>query len=41
VPVWDDAKLVTKLIVEQVDLTLRHSPHSQADVPSQSAAVGA
>jgi pimeloyl-ACP methyl ester carboxylesterase len=37
-PMWDDAKLVTKLIVEQVDRNLGHSPDAQADVTSQSAA---
>jgi pimeloyl-ACP methyl ester carboxylesterase len=36
VPVWDDAKLVTKLIVEQVDGNLGPSPDAQADVPSRS-----
>ena len=41
VPVWDDAKLVTKLIVEQVDHNLGHSPDAQTDALSQSAAVGA
>jgi pimeloyl-ACP methyl ester carboxylesterase len=41
VPVWDDAKLVTKLIVEQVDGNLGHSPDAQADLQSQSAPVGA
>ncbi len=41
VPVWDNAKLVTKLIVEQVEGNLGPSPDAPADVPSQSAAVGA
>ncbi len=41
VPVWDDAKAVTKLIIEQVDRSLGHSPDVQADVSSHSAAVGA
>ncbi len=41
VPVWDNTKLVTKLIVEQVDRNLGHRPDAQADVPSRSAAVGA
>ena len=41
VPVWDDAKLVTKLIVEQVEGNLAPSPDAPADVPSQSAAVRA
>jgi len=36
VPVWDDAKLVTKLIVEQVDGNLGPSPDAQADAPSRS-----
>ncbi len=40
-PMWDDTKLVTKLIVEQVDGDLGVSPGAQADVPSRSAAVGA
>ena len=39
VPVWDDAKLVTKLIVEQVEGNLGSSPDVRADVSSQSAAV--
>ncbi len=41
VPVWDDAKLVTKLIVEQVDGNLAPSPDVQTEVPSQRTAVGA
>lgn len=41
VPVWDNAKLVTELIVEQVEANLGRSPDAQADAPSQSAAVGA
>jgi pimeloyl-ACP methyl ester carboxylesterase len=41
VPVWDEAKLVTKLIVEQVDGNLGPSPGAQTDVASQRAAVGA
>jgi pimeloyl-ACP methyl ester carboxylesterase len=40
-PMWDNTKLVTKLIVEQVDGNLGHMPDAQADVPSPSAAVGA
>ena len=40
VPVWDDAKLVTKLIVEQVDGNLGPSPDAPSDVQSQSAAAG-
>jgi pimeloyl-ACP methyl ester carboxylesterase len=40
-PMWDDTKLVTKLIVEQVDRNLGLSPGAQADVLSRSAAVGA
>jgi pimeloyl-ACP methyl ester carboxylesterase len=41
VPVWDDAKLVTRLIVEQIDSALARARGAQADVPSQSAVVGA
>jgi pimeloyl-ACP methyl ester carboxylesterase len=41
VPTWDDTKLVTKLIVEQVDRNLGHSPRAQADTSQRSAAVGA
>ncbi len=41
VPVWDDAEAVTQLIVEQVDGNLGRVPDTQADVPSQSTAVGA
>ncbi len=41
VPMWDDTKLVTKLIVEQVDRNLGHSPGAQANVPSRSVAVSA
>jgi pimeloyl-ACP methyl ester carboxylesterase len=41
VPVWDDTKLVTKLIVEQVDGNLGHSPEARTGAPQQSAAVGA
>jgi pimeloyl-ACP methyl ester carboxylesterase len=41
VPVWDDAKLVMKLIVEQVDRSCGLSASAQADVPSRSAPVGA
>lgn len=40
VPMWDDTKLVTKLIVEHVDRNLGPSG-AQADVTSQSASVGA
>jgi pimeloyl-ACP methyl ester carboxylesterase len=39
VPMWDNTKFVTQLIVEQVDRNLGHSPHTHADVPSQSAAI--
>jgi pimeloyl-ACP methyl ester carboxylesterase len=41
VPMWDDTKLVTKLIIEHVDSNLGYSPDAQADVLSQSATVGA
>jgi pimeloyl-ACP methyl ester carboxylesterase len=41
VPVWDDTKLVTNLIVEHVDRNLGSSPDARADVPSRSATVGA
>jgi pimeloyl-ACP methyl ester carboxylesterase len=41
VPVWDDTRFVTNLIVEQVDRNLGHSPDVQADAPLQSAPVGA
>ncbi|HUB73522.1 MAG TPA: alpha/beta fold hydrolase [Solirubrobacteraceae bacterium] len=41
VPVWDDAELVARLIVEQVDGSLQRSPGAQADAPSQSIAAGA
>jgi pimeloyl-ACP methyl ester carboxylesterase len=40
VPVWDDAKLVTRLIVEQVEQNLAPSPDAHADAPSQTAPVG-
>lgn len=33
-PMWDDTKLVTRLIVEQVDRNLGHSPEAKADAPS-------
>jgi pimeloyl-ACP methyl ester carboxylesterase len=36
VPVWDDANLVTKLIVEQVERNLEPSPDAQTDVPPMS-----
>jgi pimeloyl-ACP methyl ester carboxylesterase len=36
VPVWDDANLVTKLIVEQVERNLEPSPDGQTDVPPMS-----
>jgi pimeloyl-ACP methyl ester carboxylesterase len=36
VPVWDDAKLVTSLIVEQIERNLGPDPDAQPDVPSQS-----
>ncbi len=41
VPMWDDTEFVTKLIVEHVDRNLGYGPDAQADVSSQSAAVGA
>jgi pimeloyl-ACP methyl ester carboxylesterase len=41
VPVWDEAKLVTKLIVEQVDGNPGPDLGAQTDVASQRAAVGA
>ncbi len=41
VPMWDDAKLVTKLIVEQIDSGLGHSREFPAEAPPPSAAVGA
>jgi pimeloyl-ACP methyl ester carboxylesterase len=41
VPVWDNAKLVTKLIVEHVDGNLEPSPDARADAPPPSLAVGA
>jgi pimeloyl-ACP methyl ester carboxylesterase len=40
VPIWDDTKLVTKLIVEQVDSNLGQNPTAQTDALSQPAAVG-
>jgi pimeloyl-ACP methyl ester carboxylesterase len=40
VPMWDDTKLVTKLIVEQVEGNLGQSPTGQTDAPPQPAAVG-
>lgn len=39
VPMWDDAKLVTRLIVEHIDSTLGRSSDAQADEPSQPAAT--
>lgn len=41
VPVWDDTKLVTKLIVEQVDQSSGHDPEDQAIAPSQPVTVEA
>lgn len=41
VPVWDNANLVTKLIVDHIERNLGTSPASEGDVPSQSTAVGA
>jgi pimeloyl-ACP methyl ester carboxylesterase len=39
VPMWDDTKLVTRLIVEQVDRNLGHGPKVGADMPVPSAAA--
>jgi pimeloyl-ACP methyl ester carboxylesterase len=36
-PMWDDTKLVTRLIVEQVDRNLGHSRDAGADMPAPSA----
>lgn len=36
-PMWDDTKLVTRLIVEQVDRNLGHSPDAGTDMPAPSA----
>lgn len=41
VPVWDDAKLVTELIVEHVDRNVERSPDAQAAGPPPSAALSA
>jgi len=41
VPVWDDTKLVTKLIVEQVDRSSGHEPEDRAAAPSPPVAVEA
>jgi len=38
-PMWDDTKLVTKLIVEHVDRNLAPGPDARADVPSPPAAA--
>lgn len=38
-PMWDDTKLVTRLIVEQVDRNLGHGPNARADMPVPSAAA--
>ena len=40
-PMWDDTKLVTKLIVEHVHQNLEPSPDAWADVPSPSVAIDA
>jgi pimeloyl-ACP methyl ester carboxylesterase len=41
VPMWDNAKVVTNLIVAQIDGNLPPSADAQADAPSRSTAVGA
>ncbi|HEX5310083.1 MAG TPA: alpha/beta fold hydrolase [Solirubrobacteraceae bacterium] len=41
VPMWDDTKLVTNLVIEQVDRNLGHRLDNQVDAPSQSATVSA
>ncbi len=41
VPVWDDTKLVTKLIVEQVDQSSGHVPADPAAAPSPPVAIEA
>jgi pimeloyl-ACP methyl ester carboxylesterase len=41
VPVWDDTKLVTRLIVEQVDANLQGDANRHLESPSQAQAVGA
>jgi pimeloyl-ACP methyl ester carboxylesterase len=41
VPMWDNTKFVTKLIVEQVDSNLGRGPEAQGDARSRSPAVGA
>jgi pimeloyl-ACP methyl ester carboxylesterase len=41
VPVWDDTKLVTRLIVEHVDRCLERSPDVRAETPRPAQAVGA
>ena len=40
-PMWDDTKLVTRLIIEQVDENLELGTEARADVPSPSVAVQA
>lgn len=39
VPMWDDARLVTRLIVEQIGSTLEHSGDADGDAASRSAGV--
>jgi pimeloyl-ACP methyl ester carboxylesterase len=41
VPMWDDAKLVTRLIVEQIDRSLGQGPGADAASRSQPTAIGA
>ncbi len=41
VPVWDDTKLVTRVIVEHVDRNLEHGPGAHAGAPGRSRAVSA
>lgn len=41
VPVWDDAKLVTRLIVDQIDGNLTPSAGVEAAIPAGSAGAGA
>jgi len=41
VPMWDNTELVTKLIVDHVERNFGPSAGAEADVPSQSTAVGA
>jgi len=41
VPVWDDAKLVTRLIVEHIDASLDAGPAAQLDAGARASAVTA